>query len=51
MIISRQFHERQKPKLTTMDLLLTHDPSTMSFDDWTSITNIQNVYEDYCIES
>ncbi|CAF3545613.1 unnamed protein product [Rotaria socialis] len=51
MIISRQFYERQKPKLTTMDLLSTHDPSALSFDDWTLITNIRNVYEDYCIES
>lgn len=33
-----------------MDFVPINDQSNLSFDDWNVLTNIQNVYEDYCIE-
>jgi len=33
-----------------MDLSLSNDQSILLFDDWNLLTNIRNVYEDYCIE-
>jgi len=33
-----------------MDLSPSNDQSILLFDDWNLLTNIRNVYEDYCIE-
>lgn len=33
-----------------MDLLSHDDRSTLTFDDWNSLTNIRNAYEEYCIQ-
>ncbi|CAF0721639.1 unnamed protein product [Adineta ricciae] len=49
-IIRRSHRESQSPLLTTINHVVIDDQSVLSLDDWNLLSNIQNAYEEYCVE-